>query len=167
MPFNRDRNRDGGDRGGFRSRPSFGDRPRFGGGDRPRFGGGDRGPVEMHDAVCDNCGKNCQVPFRPTSGKPVYCSDCFEKQRGFEPRRSEGRGDFRGNREDNGSRREQAPSYNQNDLSQLSAKLDKIISLLTPAAPMEQPATQEVVMEEVTPVKEPKKKPAKKSSKKS
>ncbi len=38
-------------------------------------GGGDR---EMFDAVCVNCGKNCRVPFKPTSGKPIYCSDCFE-----------------------------------------------------------------------------------------
>jgi CxxC-x17-CxxC domain-containing protein len=85
MAFNHggnDRNSRGGDRGGFRYRPSFGDRPRFG--DR-----GSRGPVEMHSAVCDNCGKNCEVPFRPTSGKPVFCSDCFEKNGANS--RSEGR----------------------------------------------------------------------------
>ena len=29
-----------------------------------------------------SCGKEAQVPFRPTSGKPVYCSDCFRTQRG-------------------------------------------------------------------------------------
>lgn len=34
---------------------------------------------EMFDAVCDECGKDCKVPFKPTSGKPIYCSDCFEK----------------------------------------------------------------------------------------
>jgi len=42
------------------------------------FGGGrDRGPVTMHQAICDQCGKSCEVPFRPTSGKPVYCNVCF------------------------------------------------------------------------------------------
>lgn len=35
---------------------------------------------EMHDVVCAQCGKNTQVPFRPSSGRPVYCSDCFSKQ---------------------------------------------------------------------------------------
>ena len=35
--------------------------------------------TEMFDAVCDECGKDCKVPFKPTSGKPIYCSDCFEK----------------------------------------------------------------------------------------
>lgn len=75
MAFNRDRN------------------SRSGGGFRPRFGDrGDRGPVEMHKAICDNCGKECEVPFRPTQGKPVFCSNCFQSQRGeSEPRRFEGR----------------------------------------------------------------------------
>ncbi len=47
-------------------------------------GGGyrDRGPREMFEATCSSCGKEAQVPFRPTSGKPVYCSDCFRSQRG-------------------------------------------------------------------------------------
>ncbi|MGP1675092.1 MAG: zinc-ribbon domain containing protein, partial [Candidatus Limnocylindrales bacterium] len=35
-------------------------------------GGYDRGPREMFAATCSNCGKEAQVPFRPTSGKPVY-----------------------------------------------------------------------------------------------
>jgi CxxC-x17-CxxC domain-containing protein len=42
----------------------------------------DRGPREMFSATCSSCGKEAQVPFRPTSGKPVYCSDCFRTQRG-------------------------------------------------------------------------------------
>ncbi|MFC1789545.1 CxxC-x17-CxxC domain-containing protein [Patescibacteria group bacterium] len=47
-------------------------------GGRGGFGGGrDRGPVTMHQATCDQCGKQCEVPFKPTSGKPVYCNDCF------------------------------------------------------------------------------------------
>ena len=37
---------------------------------------------EMFTATCSNCGKDAQVPFRPTSGKPVYCSDCFRSMRG-------------------------------------------------------------------------------------
>lgn len=45
-------------------------------------GGYDRGPREMFSATCSNCGKEASVPFRPTSGKPVYCSDCFRSMRG-------------------------------------------------------------------------------------
>jgi CxxC-x17-CxxC domain-containing protein len=42
------------------------------------YGGGySRGPREMFDAVCARCGKDTQVPFRPTGARPVYCSDCF------------------------------------------------------------------------------------------
>ncbi len=40
-----------------------------------------RGPREMFDATCSNCGKATQVPFKPTSGKPVYCNDCFAARR--------------------------------------------------------------------------------------
>ena len=36
---------------------------------------------EMFDAVCASCGKPCKVPFQPTEGRPVYCSECFSKQR--------------------------------------------------------------------------------------
>ncbi|MCX6736571.1 MAG: hypothetical protein NTW73_00555 [Candidatus Parcubacteria bacterium] len=49
----------------------------FGRRDGGRSGARDRGPVTMHQAVCDQCGKSCEVPFRPTEGKPVYCSACF------------------------------------------------------------------------------------------
>lgn len=38
---------------------------------------------EMHKAVCSKCGKECEVPFKPTEGKPVYCKDCFMKDRKY------------------------------------------------------------------------------------
>jgi CxxC-x17-CxxC domain-containing protein len=53
-----------------------------GGGGGGGYGERDRGPREMFAATCSSCGKEAQVPFRPTSGKPVYCSDCFRSQRG-------------------------------------------------------------------------------------
>lgn len=43
----------------------------------------DRGPREMHKAVCSECKKECEVPFKPTEGKPVYCQECFSKHRKF------------------------------------------------------------------------------------
>ena len=39
----------------------------------------DRQAKEMHPAVCATCGKQTQVPFKPRTDKPVYCSDCFKK----------------------------------------------------------------------------------------
>ncbi len=44
-------------------------------------GGYDRGPREMFSATCSSCGREAQVPFRPSGDKPVYCSDCFQTQR--------------------------------------------------------------------------------------
>ena len=83
-------------------------------------GGFDRPPVEMHDAKCDKCGKECQVPFRPSGDKPVLCSDCFRQKdtsRSFSPRDS--------NRESSGS-----PGVSLQQINQINAKLDKILSVL-------------------------------------
>jgi len=46
-----------------------------------RYGNGYRQERQMHDAVCATCGQNCQVPFEPTNGRPVYCSDCYSPVR--------------------------------------------------------------------------------------
>jgi CxxC-x17-CxxC domain-containing protein len=35
----------------------------------------------MHDVVCSDCGKQCQVPFKPDGTRPVYCQDCYQKHR--------------------------------------------------------------------------------------
>ncbi|MCX6712509.1 MAG: hypothetical protein NT041_02385 [Candidatus Vogelbacteria bacterium] len=87
-------------RGGGPARRSFG-----GGGSR--FGGGsgrpsDRGPVTMHQAICSTCGKSCEVPFRPTGDKPIYCNDCFSANRGSD--RGGDRGGDRFPRKEFGSR---------------------------------------------------------------
>ncbi|WP_255492725.1 CxxC-x17-CxxC domain-containing protein [Candidatus Nitrosotalea sp. TS] len=36
---------------------------------------------EMHPAVCSDCKKETQVPFKPLEGKPVYCRECLPKHR--------------------------------------------------------------------------------------
>jgi CxxC-x17-CxxC domain-containing protein len=46
------------------------------------YGGRSSAPREMFTATCSSCGKEARVPFRPTNGKPVYCSDCFRTMRG-------------------------------------------------------------------------------------
>ncbi|MEI6731303.1 MAG: CxxC-x17-CxxC domain-containing protein [archaeon] len=90
----------GGRGGGFRDRDSGG------------FGGRGRERPEMHDATCAKCGKPCQVPFRPSGDKPVYCSDCF---------RTEG---------DSGSRNGGGSGMSQEQFSQINVKLDKILAFL-------------------------------------
>ena len=81
------RNADGGGGGGS-SYGSYGAGGGYSAGGYSGGGGGggggyrDRGPREMFAATCSNCGREAQVPFRPTSGKPVYCSDCFRSMRG-------------------------------------------------------------------------------------
>lgn len=45
------------------------------------YGSRERAPRELFSATCSSCGREAQVPFRPTSGKPVYCNDCFASRR--------------------------------------------------------------------------------------
>ena len=38
-------------------------------------------PREFFKATCADCGKECEIPFRPTEGRPVYCRDCYRNHR--------------------------------------------------------------------------------------
>lgn len=94
--------RGGNDRGGFGGRGKFGGDRR---GDDRR--GGDRRerddrPMQKFSAMCDSCHKKCEVPFRPSGDKPVYCSDCFGKKNQDGPRDRGG---------DRSPRREERPSH--------------------------------------------------------
>jgi CxxC-x17-CxxC domain-containing protein len=74
----RDNIRGGGNfRGGSTGRSH--DRPNF----RDQKGQGRRfdKEVSMHKTVCSECHKDCEVPFRPSGDKPVYCSNCFSHKR--------------------------------------------------------------------------------------
>ena len=44
---------------------------------------GSQGPREMHKAVCADCKNECEVPFKPSEDRPVYCKECFGKHRKF------------------------------------------------------------------------------------
>jgi len=36
---------------------------------------------EMFTAICAACGAEAKVPFKPREDRPVYCSECFAKQK--------------------------------------------------------------------------------------
>ena len=36
---------------------------------------------EMYTAVCAECGGEAKVPFVPKDDRPVYCSECFAKNK--------------------------------------------------------------------------------------
>jgi CxxC-x17-CxxC domain-containing protein len=65
----------------------------------------------MYSALCTECGNKCEVPFRPTGGKPVYCSNCFRK------------GDNTGDK---------GTEQFKEQFEIVNAKLDTILNLLTP-----------------------------------
>ncbi len=161
-------NRGGGDRGGR----SFG-KKNFGG-DRGGFRGRDRrdgGKPEMHQATCSECGNPCEVPFRPTGARPIFCSTCFGKQKS-----QEGKSFGNGSRERNFDRprfENKRPDFRQapvqdnkamNELKQqmeiMNNKLERILNLVM--APGE---TEKIKMEEKVSTK-PKTKKAKAKKKK-
>lgn len=86
---------------------------------RERGGGFDsrNSDRKMYRATCDQCGDQCEVPFRPSGDKPVYCNNCFGKN----DNRHDGRNDSRGNKP--------GAEYKA-DFAQLNAKLDEVIKLL-------------------------------------
>ena len=48
---------------------------------KARMDGGDRGQRQMFEITCSQCGKKDMVPFQPRGDMPVYCKDCFRKQK--------------------------------------------------------------------------------------
>ena len=85
------------------------------GGFNRKFGGRDSGRrLDMVKVTCDECGKKCEVPFKPTEGKPVYCSECFEKKGGKSSSRNKG----------------DSSGLSANQYNILNAKLDKIMHAL-------------------------------------
>jgi CxxC-x17-CxxC domain-containing protein len=36
---------------------------------------------EMHKATCADCGKETEVPFKPSGDRPVYCQECYQKHK--------------------------------------------------------------------------------------
>lgn len=97
----------------------------------------------MHSAICADCGQSCEVPFRPTGDKPVYCNNCFGKKAGFDNNRFEQRDlerpSFRRDdqqdsarpsfRRDERDSRSDANNYKQ-QFEILNIKLDNILRLL-------------------------------------
>lgn len=126
--FNRD-DRSGGKRFGKRF-----------GGDR-NFGGKQGGKPFMHKAVCAECGKECEVPFKPAPGRPIYCSECFEKrgnsggrpERNFEHKFDRGN-DFGGKKVFEKPHFEDRPKLSNEHYEILNSKLDKILLALAPKA---------------------------------
>ncbi len=51
----------------------------------------------MHKTTCSKCGNECEVPFKPSGDKPVYCNTCFDKNRGSDSRRFDRRNSGKSN----------------------------------------------------------------------
>lgn len=112
------------------------------GSDRPSFA-----EKQMFEATCDKCHKQCEVPFRPSPDKPVFCNDCFTKEDRID--RSTNKGNASG-----------SDQYKK-QFEMLNAKLDDIMKILSPNTFVEKKVKEEKPL-----LKEVKKIEEKKSDKK-
>ncbi len=103
-----------------RKRDSYDGRPRR---KNSRGNSRDKGDLNMTRVTCASCGDRCEVPFRPTTNKPVYCKDCFGKKDDSNRRDSNRRGS-----RDNSDRHQN--KYSERDLDIINEKLNKIMKAL-------------------------------------
>jgi CxxC-x17-CxxC domain-containing protein len=59
---------------------------------------------ESTTVTCSDCGTECTVPFVPRTNKPVFCSDCFRKNKPEDSGNDRYSRDDRSSRNDRGSR---------------------------------------------------------------
>ncbi|MBL8012944.1 MAG: hypothetical protein JNN05_03775 [Candidatus Omnitrophica bacterium] len=45
---------------------------------------GSRPGRQMYAVVCFECGKDTEIPFKPSGDRPVFCKECFSKRRGVQ-----------------------------------------------------------------------------------
>lgn len=103
-------------------------------GDGFRAKHGDRDKKPLFKAICAQCNKPCEVPFRPSGSKPVLCSYCFADQKdGLRPERPQERPPYH--------REATVGSHGSSqELKDISSKLDKIINLLSSIDKVEKPS---------------------------
>lgn len=117
-----------------------------------RKGGADRrdhdAPKQLYTAECSNCHAQCEVPFRPNGSKPVFCRNCFNRDRS-----GDDRGDTRTFRPKSFKPRDSftprsAPKEDRRiddlkrQLTDMEAKIDRLTALLSDKKPVaaEKPA---------------------------
>ena len=88
------------------------------------FGAGSFEEKRSYKAVCDECGADCDVPFRPTGERPVYCRACFAPKKNADGATSYK--EFK--------RSEPADDQVKQQLAMINTKLDALIKAMTPAA---------------------------------
>jgi CxxC-x17-CxxC domain-containing protein len=123
-----------------------------------RHFGGNGGGSSMHKAVCGDCGRECEVPFRPSGARPVYCSDCFKNHGGPSAERFGNKSFKENNFNQFKPRFEEKKNFSsgscncgcKEQFEKLNAKMDRILKVLNPVeAPAEIKSENKAVVEKV------------------
>ncbi|MDP3786046.1 MAG: zinc-ribbon domain containing protein [Candidatus Omnitrophota bacterium] len=41
--------------------------------------GNSNNPMQLFNVICAKCDKKAQIPFKPISGRPLYCRLCYQQ----------------------------------------------------------------------------------------
>lgn len=100
----------------------------------------------MHQAICSECDKECEVPFKPSGDKPVFCRSCFKNKEDTGPSSPRLGGSSGGDRRDFGKKDFGERSFSKapfvkssggitkEQFEILNSKLDKILDALNSGA---------------------------------
>ena len=110
-------------------------------------------PVRLHQATCSQCGKACEVPFKPNGKKPVYCRDCFGGHKMTTPATSYAKKEF-APKEFSAPAMPSRPNDQviadlKRQLEMVHNKVDRIMQFLEVNKPAPKPATPEVSEEAI------------------
>jgi CxxC-x17-CxxC domain-containing protein len=151
----------GGNKGGFRG--GNGGKSSF----QKKSWGNDRGGTQMHKAICSDCGKTCEVPFRPSGDKPVFCNDCFSGKRDGGDMRGNRRGLDRAPKKDfvdqsvsrvtDVARASSVDEVLRKQVSEMNVKLDRLVNLLERSYESNKEVALQKTVIQVSPKKETKK----------
>jgi len=101
-------------------------------------------PADLFQAQCSACSKDCMLPFRPNTAKPVYCSDCFTKKNA-----DGARGATKPPRSDRSPRHDRPAAPNlelkavQKQLKTIEDRLNRILDIISPPTPPKKSAQLE------------------------
>jgi len=115
----------------FGGRPSLGrSEPKYSKPSSSRAANRDSG-FELFEVTCDKCGVKCDVPFKPTNNKPVYCRSCFRKgdTEGGRDNRDNNRFESQGRFSEDFKPRNSG-NQSSEEIDKINRKLDKIMRAL-------------------------------------
>lgn len=99
-------------------------------------------------AICAECGRECEVPFKPSGDRPVYCSNCFKNKANGRPGQANDHSFSKPSFSKPGFSGGQPSSATGEQLEKLNKKLDQILNILNAITIEEEDESEDEMAEE-------------------